>query len=259
VRTLLTIALLLVAGPAWPCTRVGPVPEAQLLVRQAQAIVRVRAVATSVQAGQAGVMAGNRTQVRFDVLEVLKGTVASDVVEFNGTLTNADDPNDRPVPYDFIRPGGRRGNCFALAYKAAAEYLLLLRRSEHASFAQPEILTPYWSALAPTNEQLMLGENDPWIAWVRQAIGRSGRTRGGIEVAAGTWDTLRTSVAEIHYEEYLGCTLASEQTRTETLQRICVFAGSSDGARPAYRRAAVVEEGFVRAEHGSTLACETSP
>jgi hypothetical protein len=41
---------------------------------------------------------------------------------------NRDDRNDRPVPYDFIRPGGRGGNCFALAYRPGAEYLLLLRR-----------------------------------------------------------------------------------------------------------------------------------
>jgi hypothetical protein len=85
---------------------------------------------------------------------------------------NRDDRNDRPVPYDFIRPGGRGGNCFALAYRPGAEYLLLLRRGEHSSDAQPTDLTPYWASLSPTNEQLLEGSNDPWVVWVSQELRR---------------------------------------------------------------------------------------
>jgi hypothetical protein len=91
-------------------------------------------------------------------------------VEFNGELNQRDDPNDRPAPYGFVRPGGRHGNCFALGYRSGGEYLLLLRRTEHPSSAQPNDLTPYWSPLAPTNEQLFGGTSDPWFAWVARWI-----------------------------------------------------------------------------------------
>jgi len=31
----------------------------------------------------------------------------------NGQLEDRDDYNDRGVPYEFVRPGGRKGNCYA--------------------------------------------------------------------------------------------------------------------------------------------------
>jgi len=74
------------------------------------------------------------------------------------------------VPYDFIRPGGRWGNCFALTYRAGAEYMLLLRRAEYPSSAQPNELTPYWAPLSPTNEQQIGGASDAWFVWVRQKL-----------------------------------------------------------------------------------------
>jgi hypothetical protein len=110
--------------------------------------------------------------VRFTILELLKGRLSSSTIEFNGALTDRDDRNDRPVPYDFIRPGGRRGNCFALTYRVGAEYLLLLRRSEHPSYAQPSELTPYWAPLSPTNEQLFDRASDAWLVWVSQELRR---------------------------------------------------------------------------------------
>ena len=115
-------------------------------------------------------MAGSATQVMFAVLQVLKGRLSSSTIEFNGSLTDRDDRNDRPVPYDFIRPGGSRGDCFALAYRAGTEYLLFLRRGEHASYAQPNDLTPYWAPLSPTNEQLFDRANDAWLVWVRRQL-----------------------------------------------------------------------------------------
>jgi hypothetical protein len=173
----LQVGLLLVLGvaPASPCTVVGPLPTPRALVQQAQVIVRVRAEGLSDRPGKPGTMAGAPTQVRFTVLEVLKGTLSSEELSFNGALRADDDLNDRPVPYDFVRPGGRAGNCFAMDYRIGAEYLLLLRRSEHPAFAQAEELTPYWGALSPTNEQLLAGRNDPWLAWVRRQLqNRSG-------------------------------------------------------------------------------------
>jgi hypothetical protein len=105
--------------------------------------------------------------VTFVILEVLKGRLPSSTIEFNGVLTDRDDPNDRPVPYDSVRPGGH-GLCVAFNYRIGAEYLLLLRQSEYS--AQPNQLTPYWVALGPTNEQLFDGVRDPWFVWVMREL-----------------------------------------------------------------------------------------
>jgi len=100
--------------------------------------------------------------VRFTVLRVLKGTLSASTIEFNGSLENSDDWNDRNPPYTFVRPGGRHGNCFALGYRTGAEYLLFLKGLT---------LTPYWSPLAPTNEQVS-GPSDGWLTWVAAQIQR---------------------------------------------------------------------------------------
>lgn len=162
------------AAPAWPCSVIGPLPSADSLVRDAEVIVRVRAEGLSSTLGVAGSLADSRTQFRFAILELLKGRLPSATIEFNGSLMDGDDRNDRPVPYDFVRPGGRHGNCFALTYRAGAEYLLLLRRAQHPSYAQANELTPYWAPLSPTNEQLFGGANDAWFVWVSQEL-RKGR------------------------------------------------------------------------------------
>jgi hypothetical protein len=173
IRPLLVFAMLGLAAPAWPCSVVGPLPSAERLVADAEVIARVRAEGLSSTPGRAGsVLAGSPTRVRFALLELLKGRLSSSTIEFNGSLTNHDDPNDRPAPYDFIRPGGRAGNCFALAYRAGAEYLLLLRRGEPPSDGQPSELTPYWAPLSPTNEQLLDGASDAWFVWVSKELRR---------------------------------------------------------------------------------------
>jgi hypothetical protein len=173
IRPLLVFAMIGVAAPAWPCSVVAPLPSAERLVGDAEIIARVRAEGLSATPGRGGsLLAGSPTQVRFAILELLKGRLSSSTIEFNGSLTDRDDRNDRPVPYDFIRPGGRGGNCFALAYRASAEYLLLLRRAEHPSDAQPSQLTPYWAPLSPTNEQLLDGATDAWFVWVSKELRR---------------------------------------------------------------------------------------
>jgi hypothetical protein len=80
-------------------------------------IVRARANAISAEPGTSGVVAGDTSQIDFVVLEVLKGGLRSNAVTFNGHLEERDDPNDRPVPYDFVRRGGTTGNCYALGYR----------------------------------------------------------------------------------------------------------------------------------------------
>lgn len=171
IRPLLVIAMLGLAAPGWPCSVVEPLPSAQRLIGDAEVIARVRAEGLSSTPGRGGsILAGSPTRVRFAILELLKGRLSSSMIDFDGSLTNRDDRNDRPVPYDFVRPGGRGGNCFALAYRAGAEYLLLLRRGEHSPDPQPSELTPYWAPLSPTNEQLFDGASDAWFVWVRKEL-----------------------------------------------------------------------------------------
>ena len=150
IRPLLVLALLSLAVPAWPCSVVGPLPSAERLVGDAEVIARVRVEGLSSALGDADpVLAGSPTKVQFAVLELLKGNLPSSTIEFNGSVTNRDDRNDRPVPYDFVRPQGRGGNCFALAYRAGAEYLLLLRRVTGSSGVQSSELTPVLGASQP--------------------------------------------------------------------------------------------------------------
>lgn len=154
------------AVPAWPCSVVGPLPSAEVLVSRAEVIVRVRVEGLAEASGRDGVVAASATQVRFAVLDIVKGSLQTRRLAFIGTLVERDDRNDRPVPYDVVRPGGRRGNCFAFEYRSGAEYLLLLARGRDAPNGQPDGLTPYWSPLGPTNEQLFDGSADLWFSWV---------------------------------------------------------------------------------------------
>ncbi len=62
--------------------------------------------------------------VEFKVEEVLKGEDVAGSIVLRGYLTDRDDYNDVPVPYTFVRPGGRRGNCVADEYKQSAQFLL---------------------------------------------------------------------------------------------------------------------------------------
>jgi hypothetical protein len=64
-----------------------------------------------------------------------------------------------------VRPGGRRGSCFANSYRRDAQYLLFLKKPNRGD------LTVNWAALAPVNEQLRSAE-DPWLIWVRQQAGK---------------------------------------------------------------------------------------
>ena len=159
------------APPAMACTS-SFMGDPATLIRDADVIVRMRAVsqrgepfANSLtlrrqQAESSGRQFG--TDIRFEVIEVIKGLPAALVADVEGTLEDRDDPNDRPVPYGWVRPGGRGGGCFAMRYRLEREYLLFLKTVRGRQ-------TPYWSPMAPTNEQVS-GANDPWVAWVRQRL-----------------------------------------------------------------------------------------
>jgi hypothetical protein len=159
VRTaILTGALLDWTAPlAFACFFGSPHPGQ--LVSVAEVIVRVRAVEEIRKPGASALEPG---LVRFLMLEQLKGEAHLFDLSVPGTLTDRDDFNDRPLPYDMVRRDGRGGGCYAMHYRREGEFLLLLRQS-------PGGLTPYWAALAPTTEQVR-GAGDPWVTWVRQQI-----------------------------------------------------------------------------------------
>jgi alpha-galactosidase len=175
-----------IAVPAWPCSVIGPLPSAEDLVRRAEVIVRAR-VDGLAEPGPPKVFGGDGRGVQFQILETLKGDVPVGPLRVEGMLEERDDPNDRSVPYDFVRPGGRSGNCFALGYRSGAEYLLMLIRSNGAhSHGKLGELTPYWAPLGPANEQLVDGPNDAWLAWVRRNVPRQNTPPRSTPAAAAT-------------------------------------------------------------------------
>jgi hypothetical protein len=105
------------------------------------------------------------SQVRFRVVEVLKGRDVPSLIVLSGYLVDRDDFNELKSPYTFVRPGGRSGSCFANSYRQSAEFLLMLNRQSEGSY------TVNWYALGPVNEQLR-GPRDSWLLWVRDQVGR---------------------------------------------------------------------------------------
>jgi hypothetical protein len=108
--------------------------------------------------------------IRFKVLEVIRGSLLRESSELilPGYLVDHDDYNDKLPPYNFVRPNGRSGSCFANSYRSGAQFLLILKRE------QPLGYTADWYELGPTNEQLHSAD-DPWLRWVReQAKGQVG-------------------------------------------------------------------------------------
>lgn len=95
--------------------------------------------------------------VEFQVLEVIKGSYSHSKLELEGQTDRYQGNNRGVVPYREVRPGGH-GMCHARDYEDGVEFLLVMRDG-----------TPYWAALAPTNEAVS-GEHDPWVMWVRGVV-----------------------------------------------------------------------------------------
>ncbi len=108
------------------------------------------------------------TIIEFKVEEVLRGVGIGKTLLINGYLSEEDDYNEYPVPYTFVRKGGRGGNCFAFDYRKGAQFLLFLKKTDKG-------YTPNVSSLGPNNEQL-LSEKDAWLLWVREEVA-NGRGR----------------------------------------------------------------------------------
>jgi len=161
----LAIAWLAVALPALPCSIGEPVSNVKM-VQQAEAIVRATAVEYSVPPADPNSWTGGTpdSRIRFKVTEKIRGPVPDEMI-LPGYLVQRDDFNDHPAPYNFVRPNGRRGSCFANTYRNGGDFLLLLKKSESGEF------TVNWYALGPVNEQLHSGD-DPWLAWVRKQAAR---------------------------------------------------------------------------------------
>ena len=125
-------------------------------VDSASEIVRVRAI----RADSAG------HTITFEPIEWLRGRpAAADSIVLPGVAVETDDYNDLPVPYQMVRPSGRRGSCFTQEYRLGGQYLLLFKSGGPA----PNSL--FWWPLGPVNEQLR-GDNDTWLTWVRGRVAR---------------------------------------------------------------------------------------
>jgi hypothetical protein len=163
-RALAFALAILAADRGFACTLIVDAEHPRLtpeqLVSQADAIALVEAVGLSQRSGL----------FEFRVVETLRGTVAPSI-DIAGTLTEHDDYNEGTVPYPLVRPSGLSGACYAYEYRSGAAYLFLLKRN-----AQGE-LTPYWTGLQPTNEQVS-GSSDPWVVWVRDHLPIARRAKG---------------------------------------------------------------------------------
>lgn len=173
--TLAAVFALAIPGTVSPCS-VFAIASPERLVREADLIVRARATGYATAAAPTPPPLGQpASMVQFTVLEVLPGARDAPVgLQIPGTLVEHDDFNDRPAPYDFVRPEGRGGNCYAQSYRSGGEFLLFLKKGKDGA------LTPYWAALAPVNEQLRPGR-DPWLEAVREMAARVTRIAGQLK------------------------------------------------------------------------------
>ena len=138
------------------------VPASTYVLKNADVIVRATAVEFTENEG-----------VKFRVEEILRGEGVPSTLIFRGHLSDRDDYNQRPVPYDHVRAAGS-GPCYAYEYKQGAEFLLFLKKDGNK-------LNPYWKPLAPTNEQLR-PQNDTWLEWVRKNLELETKKEAGVEI-----------------------------------------------------------------------------
>ncbi len=157
------IAVFLLAAFAFPCQRADAVSSVDM-VRQADLILRVTAVGYAIAPRNPNERTTGEpdSRIRFKVVEVIRGRTQSELI-LPGYLSDTDDFNDHAPPYNFVRPTGRSGSCFANSYRVSAQFLLLLKQQPSGE------VTVNWYALGPVNEQLH-SSNDPWLLWVRERV-----------------------------------------------------------------------------------------
>jgi hypothetical protein len=146
-----------------PCDRFCCISPGEV-VHNADAIVRAVVLGYALEA-PTWTNGEPDSRVRFKTIEVVKGSDVPQTIDLSGELTDQDDFNDDKVPYTFVRPDGRHGNCFATSYRVGAEFLLMLKRRPDGAY------TVNWYSLGPVNEQLRSAD-DPWLVWVREQTRR---------------------------------------------------------------------------------------
>ena len=162
VISVLTVGLIPMSA-SQACSRMKPFTLDELF-DNAEVIVRATAVKYAKAPDDPRFMTTGvpDSTIEFRVEDRLRGKNLTDKIILNGYLSDKDDFNDIPVPYMFVRPGGRSGSCFANTYKEGAQFLLFLKKTG-------EVYSPNISALGPTNEQLH-SDDDPWLVWVRNHL-----------------------------------------------------------------------------------------
>jgi hypothetical protein len=172
-------ATLALAIPASACGGASKETDPRILVQNTEIIVR----ATAVDYGDPIPPDSRIRLIEFRVEEVLKGEDVPNTFLIRGILTNEDDFNDRPVPYDYVRPMGRSGSCSARHYKQGAEFLLFLKRHDPNEEYSREWgdITPYWASMAATNEQLH-STDDAWLHWVKDYLKKLGSEHENVSI-----------------------------------------------------------------------------
>ena len=173
------LSILALAAPTVPvsvsaCSATSAETNPEILVRNTEIIVRATAIRYGDQTppDQPARSADQRMRfIEFRVEEILRGELAQSTLLIKGFLTETSDYNDRPVPYDFVRPMGRGGSCHAYYYEKGAEFLLFLKRQDAGNKENLKWgeITPYWASMAPTNEELY-SSNDAWVGWVKARL-----------------------------------------------------------------------------------------
>ena len=158
-----TTFILALANPIIACLG-PPTLSPSVLVTRADVIIRATALqyVKTPREQMVELDFSSNGNIQFKLEEVLKGEGIPANLMIEGLLSVVDDFNYDPVPYDMVRPGGRRGSCEAYSYKKDAEFLLFLRKEEGK-------LTPYWAPMSPTNEQLR-SPDDAWLKWVKEYL-----------------------------------------------------------------------------------------
>src|SRR2546423_7183568 len=108
----------------------APPPSPTAMVSRAEIIVRATAV-EYVKSPVGDLRQLNEpgdAEIDFRVKEILKGQTVPATIVLNGYLTARNDFNDRPVPYDFVRPGGRGGSFYPHWYMQGPDIFLILKK-----------------------------------------------------------------------------------------------------------------------------------
>jgi hypothetical protein len=167
-------------GAGQACSRIKPFTLDELF-DNAEVIVRATAIRYAKPPGDPRFTTTGvpDSTIEFRVEDKLSGKSVPDTLVLNGYLSEKDDFNELPVPYMFVRPGGRSGSCFANTYKEGAQFLLFLKKTE-------DVYTSNISALGPTNEELH-GNDDPWLAWVTNHLKTPSDKPASIRGSALQW------------------------------------------------------------------------